>query len=100
LIIHNPVAGQRTAQLVHAVAAALDRQGGQVSLRATTRAGEAEDIARAEQGRHDVIAVAGGDGTVMEVVNGLDHGSGQVDGHHSGWDSQRGGAGTGLAGGP
>jgi diacylglycerol kinase (ATP) len=78
LIIHNPVAGQRTAQLVHAVAAALDRQGGQVSLRATTRAGEAEEIARAEQGRHDVIAVAGGDGTVMEVVNGLDHGSGQV----------------------
>jgi hypothetical protein len=71
LIIHNPVAGQRTAQLVHAVSAALHRQGATVSLRATTYAGEAEEIARAERGCHDVIAVAGGDGTLMEVVNGL-----------------------------
>jgi diacylglycerol kinase (ATP) len=71
LIIHNPVAGQRTAQLVHAVAASLDGQGATVSLRATAYAGEAEEVVRAECGRHDVIAVAGGDGTLMEVVNGL-----------------------------
>jgi diacylglycerol kinase (ATP) len=71
LIIHNPVAGQRTAQLVHAVSAALHGQGATVSLRATAYAGEAEKIVRAERGCHDVIAVAGGDGTLMEVVNGL-----------------------------
>lgn len=78
MIIHNPVAGQRTAQLVHAVAASLDRQGATVSLRATAYAGQAEEIVRAECGHHDVIAVAGGDGTLMEVVNGLAPDDGQV----------------------
>lgn len=78
MIIHNPVAGQRTAQLVHAVAASLDGQGVKVSLRATAYAGEAEEIVRAERGCHDVIAAAGGDGTLMEVVNGLDPDDGQA----------------------
>ena len=65
LIIHNRAAGQRTADKVSAVARAIGMRGGRVVSRATTHPGHAEEILRAERnGSHDVIALAGGDGTV------------------------------------
>jgi len=78
LIIHNPAAGQRTAEKVSAVASALGMRGGRVVSRATTHPGHAGEIVRAERnGSHDVIALAGGDGTLMEGVNGLEPGDRQ-----------------------
>ena len=78
LIIHNPAAGQRTAERVTAVARALAMQGGRVTSRATGHPGHAEQIVRAERnGGYDVIALAGGDGTLMEGVNGLEPGDRQ-----------------------
>ena len=72
LLIHNPAAGQRTTDRVNAVVAALRAHGGVVEIHPTTRAGEAGEIAAAGlRDAHDVIAVAGGDGTLAEVVNGL-----------------------------
>ena len=78
LIIHNPAAGQKTADKVSAVARAIGMRGGRVVSRATTHPGHAEEILRAERnGSHDVIALAGGDGTLMEGVNGLEPGDQQ-----------------------
>lgn len=77
LIIHNPMAGQRTTAKVNAVMAALRTRGAEVSVRATGFAGEAEQIVRACRGQFDVVAMAGGDGTLMEAVNGLMPADGQ-----------------------
>ncbi len=52
--------------------AELRERGCSVTLRATEARGDAEAIARAaEAGACDVVAVAGGDGTINEVINGL-----------------------------
>ncbi|MEE9140116.1 MAG: YegS/Rv2252/BmrU family lipid kinase [Alphaproteobacteria bacterium] len=72
LVIYNPVAGARSRRRYRAVLAALEARGCRVTVRETRRRGHAEAIAadaRAED--FDVLAVAGGDGTVNEAVNGL-----------------------------
>lgn len=52
--------------------AELARLGCVVTLRATTARGDAEAIARvADPAAFDLVAVAGGDGTINEVINGL-----------------------------
>ena len=72
LIIHNPTAGWRRRRFLDAVLAGLDAAGCAVGLRLTTARGDAEAIAAREPlEAYDVIAVAGGDGTINEVANGL-----------------------------
>lgn len=72
LLIHNPTAGRRKARRVAAVVEALRGLGCAVTLRPTTARGDAESFAReAQADRYDVVAVAGGDGTLAEVANGL-----------------------------
>jgi YegS/Rv2252/BmrU family lipid kinase len=73
LIIFNPIAGSRRKTFLNAVLAVLERQGCGVILQETKGRGDAEDLARAaaRAGEWDVIAVAGGDGTVNEAANGL-----------------------------
>ncbi|MBI2425924.1 MAG: diacylglycerol kinase family lipid kinase [Candidatus Hydrogenedentes bacterium] len=71
IIIANPVSGggQGRAQadrLKHA----LEQHGATVELRTTAKAGDAHEFAR--QAQADAIAVVGGDGTLNEVLNGLD----------------------------
>lgn len=72
LIISNPAAGRRRGLRLRRVAAHLVGLGAQVNLRQTEGRGDAEAFAAgAAADGADVIAVAGGDGTINEVLNGL-----------------------------
>ncbi len=72
LVIYNPTAGWRGRRRYRAVVAALGRLGCPLTVRETRRKGDAEDLAAQATGADfDVVAVAGGDGTINEVVNGL-----------------------------
>ncbi|MBX9945144.1 MAG: hypothetical protein K2Y40_13755 [Reyranella sp.] len=72
LLILNPVAGRRRRGLVDAVVREVRALGWTVDLVETAAAGDARRIAETcDAARYSVIAVAGGDGTINEVVNGL-----------------------------
>lgn len=72
LVIHNPTAGWRRRRRFERILSALIAEGVDVDVRPTTKRGDAEAFARAaDPALHDAIAVAGGDGTINEVVNGL-----------------------------
>jgi len=70
LIIHNPTAGRRRGRLLARVGAALAESGVRLRMEATGARGDATRIARAARGT-ETIAVAGGDGTINEAINGL-----------------------------
>jgi YegS/Rv2252/BmrU family lipid kinase len=72
LVIGNPTAGagradRRAAELVRA----LERRGHAVEWLATRAAGDARRAAAECEGAVECIVVAGGDGTLNEVLNGL-----------------------------
>lgn len=71
LIIFNPVSGAGNRKKVEAVKTALEAKGAAVDLYLTQSAGDATRYLQGYGGELDVIAIAGGDGTVNEVVNGL-----------------------------
>lgn len=72
LVIHNPTAGWRRRRRFERIVSALIAEGVDVDVRPTTKRGDAEMYARdADVCTLDAIAVAGGDGTINEVVNGL-----------------------------
>ena len=72
LLILNPTAGRRRRGLVDAVVRRVQELGWTVDLVETAAAGDAHRIAEScDAARYAVIAVAGGDGTINEVVNGL-----------------------------
>jgi diacylglycerol kinase (ATP) len=72
LLILNPTAGRRRRGLVDAVVRRVRELGWTVDLIETAAAGDARRIAETcDAARYAVIAVAGGDGTINEVVNGL-----------------------------
>ena len=72
LLILNPTAGRRRRGLVNAVVERVRAEGWTVDLVETEAAGDARRIAETcDAARYAVIAVAGGDGTINEVVNGL-----------------------------
>jgi YegS/Rv2252/BmrU family lipid kinase len=72
LLIVNPTAGRRRRGLVDAVVARVRAEGWTVDVVETAAAGDARRLAATcDAGRYGVIAVAGGDGTINEVVNGL-----------------------------
>jgi YegS/Rv2252/BmrU family lipid kinase len=75
LVIFNPTAGGARRRLLRKVVKRLEQTGCSVSLRPTTKAGDAEVFARdATENRPDspdLVVAAGGDGTINEVVNGL-----------------------------
>jgi YegS/Rv2252/BmrU family lipid kinase len=70
LIIHNPIAGRRRGGLLQRVTAALTAAGVRFDTAATTARGDATRIARAARDA-GTMAVAGGDGTINEAINGL-----------------------------
>ena len=71
LIVFNPVSGSGNRRIVEAVQQALSNRGCDVSLYPTQSAGDATRYLAAYEGQLDIVAVAGGDGTINEVVNGL-----------------------------
>lgn len=72
LVIHNPTAGWRRRHRLAAVLVHLEALGCEVRVQPTGKRGDAEAFARdARDGLWDVVAVAGGDGTINEAANGL-----------------------------
>ncbi len=72
MIIFNPAAGRRRAQLLWRVLDVMATNGVRLEIAETRCAGHATELAldAAERGRRLVVA-AGGDGTIAEVANGL-----------------------------
>jgi YegS/Rv2252/BmrU family lipid kinase len=71
LVIHNPTSGRGQRRRLSKILSALRSQGAQVQLHETAYAGDAERVARECGADVDVVVVAGGDGTINEVINGL-----------------------------
>ena len=72
LLILNPTAGRRRRGLVDAVVRRVRQEGWTVEVVETGAAGDARRLAATcDARRYGVIAVAGGDGTINEVINGL-----------------------------
>ena len=72
LLVVNPTAGRRRRGLVDAVVRRVRDEGWTVDTVETAAAGDARHLAETcDAARYAVIAVAGGDGTINEVVNGL-----------------------------
>jgi YegS/Rv2252/BmrU family lipid kinase len=71
-VIVNPIAGRGRAQrAARELAAALEREGTQVELFATTKRGDARERAARIGADLERLVVVGGDGTVSEVLEGL-----------------------------
>jgi YegS/Rv2252/BmrU family lipid kinase len=71
LIIHNPTSGRRRGSL-REVIAHLEAMACRVTVHQTTCRGDAQAVtSRTTRAQYDRIVVAGGDGTVNEVINGL-----------------------------
>lgn len=75
LVVFNPTAGKRGRFLLNAVVDELRALGWHVSLVETKQTGHAEQIAsglyEGSCNEPDVLVVAGGDGTINEIINGL-----------------------------
>jgi diacylglycerol kinase family enzyme len=72
LMIVNPTAGRRRRWRIRATIAELERLGAAVIVATTSKPGEAEHFAaRADQREHDLLVIAGGDGSINEAITGL-----------------------------
>jgi len=77
LVVFNPKAGRRRLGKLRRTIAAMRLTGAKVELLATEARGDAERLAREACGGMngfaalDLLAIAGGDGTINEAVNGL-----------------------------
>ena len=74
LAIYNPTAGRRARGRFERFRTALTRLGTAVTIAETNAPLHAKSLAEsADPGRFDAVAVAGGDGTINEAVNGIVH---------------------------
>ena len=71
LIVSNPTSGKAKQAFVSQVQQALNAAGAEVELYLTQAANDATNYLANYAGELDVVAVAGGDGTLNEVINGL-----------------------------
>ncbi len=71
LAVFNPAAGRNRRSSFDRIVAHLKGAGCPVTVAETMHPGHAEAVAREAATDFDVIAAAGGDGTVNEIVNGL-----------------------------
>jgi YegS/Rv2252/BmrU family lipid kinase len=72
MIIFNPAAGRRRAQLLWRVLDVMATNGVRLEIAETHSAGHATELAReAAAGGTRLVVAAGGDGTIAEVANGL-----------------------------
>ncbi len=71
-IIANPNAGGFKKISAEKIKSYLEERGAEVTLRLTTKRGDASDFAAAvKSDEYDVVVAAGGDGTLNEVINGI-----------------------------
>jgi len=70
LIVYNPIAGSRSPLLKQTLQR-LTVHGLQFDLYETRGPGDAEKAVRGKEQTYDAVVAAGGDGTINEVVNGL-----------------------------
>ncbi len=72
LLIINPVAGKtRGKTALFPLTEAFCKAGYEVSAFITAKRGDAEEVARERGASHDLVVCCGGDGTLGEVINGL-----------------------------
>mgnify|MGYP001149486243 CR=1 FL=1 len=72
LFFVNPNAGHTEIRAHLLEVLEIFTQGGfDVTVHPTARAGEITDVIAAQGGRYDMVAAAGGDGTLNEAVSGL-----------------------------
>lgn len=69
-VIINPQAGSNNKKFLQQLIQRLS-DSNQVTLFETKKAGDATIIAKKQSKNFDIVAVAGGDGTVQEVINGI-----------------------------
>ena len=69
-VIINPQAGSNNKKFLQKLIRKLS-DSNQVTLFETKKAGDATIIAKKQAKNFDIVAVAGGDGTVQEVINGI-----------------------------
>jgi diacylglycerol kinase (ATP) len=71
-IVFNPVAGSGRQRALDKLVDILDHDGWRITVAGTNGPGHATDLAAdAARAGEDVVAAAGGDGTISEVVRGL-----------------------------
>ena len=71
-IVFNPVAGSGRQRALDRLVDILDRDGWRITVAGTNGPGHATDLtADAVRSGEDIVAAAGGDGTISEVVRGL-----------------------------
>ncbi len=72
LYIYNPYSGKSKAEKKKEyIVSMLSQHFSQLEVVKTERPGHAKELAEASCGQYDYLVVAGGDGTLNEVVNGL-----------------------------
>jgi diacylglycerol kinase family enzyme len=72
VIVFNPVAGRRRAQLLWRVLDVMSHNGVRLEIAETRHRGHAVELARRAAGAGvRLVVAAGGDGTIAEVANGL-----------------------------
>ncbi len=72
LLLHNPNAARHNSRTVRTVASVLRGEGCEVDVEATPASGDASRFARqAVESGVDVVAVYGGDGTMIQAVEGF-----------------------------
>lgn len=73
LVVVNPASGRRNLKnTLETLESALERKGFEYDIKVTTKEGEAVNLVRSVSERvYGTVCVAGGDGTINEVVNGL-----------------------------
>ena len=69
-VIINPQAGSNNKKFLQQLIQRLS-DSNQVTLFETKKAGDATIIAKKQSKNFDIVAVAGGDGTIQEVINGI-----------------------------
>ena len=69
-VIVNPQAGSNNKKFIQQLIQRLSNSN-QVTVFETKKAGDATIIAKKQAKNFDIVAVAGGDGTVQEIINGI-----------------------------